>query len=182
MTITSEQLAALADGELDEMTAARVRRAVEADPALASELEQLIQLRSMLSGRFDPVLTQPVPDRLSKLIEDAAKVVDLGEVRAARQKLWQRQEFRFGGGLAGWRSPHRSRSQCSWSGAMPSRLNMPEPNLRWHLTIPCRGRLRPMAPKCWSASATAAAGLAEALLAARAAGLPAAMIAAGNSR
>lgn len=100
MTITSEQLAALADGELDEMTAARVRRAVEADPALASELEQLIQLRSMLSGRFDPVLTQPVPDRLSKLIEGAAKVVDLGEVRAARQKLWQRQEFRFGGGLA----------------------------------------------------------------------------------
>lgn len=100
MTVTSEQLAALADGELDEMTAARVRRAVEADPALASELEQLMQLRSTLSARFDPILAQPVPEQLSRLIEDAAKVVDLGQARAARQKFWQRREFRLGGGLA----------------------------------------------------------------------------------
>lgn len=100
MTITSEQLAAFADGELDEMTEARVRRAVEADPALARELEQLMQLRSTLSARFDPVLAQPVPEHLSKLIEDAAKVVNLGEARAARQKFWERRDFQFGGGLA----------------------------------------------------------------------------------
>ncbi len=100
MTITSEQLAAFADGELDEMTAARVRRAVEADPALASELEQVTQLRAILAARFDPVLAQPVPEQLSGLIEDAAKVVNLGDARSARQKFWQRQEIRFGGGLA----------------------------------------------------------------------------------
>lgn len=100
MTVTSEQLAALADGELDEMTAARVRRAVEADPALARELEQLIQLRASLSARFDPILAEPVPAQLSRLIDDAAKVVDLGQARATRQKFWQRREIRFGGGLA----------------------------------------------------------------------------------
>ena len=33
MTITPEQLAAFADGELDELAAVRVRRAVDADPA-----------------------------------------------------------------------------------------------------------------------------------------------------
>ena len=95
MTITPEQLAAYADGELDDLTAARVRRAIEADPALAAELAQLSALRSMLAARFDPVLAQPVPERLTTAIEAAAKVVSLSDVRAARQNLWQRPQFRF---------------------------------------------------------------------------------------
>ena len=100
MTITPEQLAAYADGELDDLTAARVRRAVEADPALASELAQLSALRTMLAARFDPVLTEPVPERLIAPINAAAKVVSLSDVRAARQSLWQRPQFRFAAGSA----------------------------------------------------------------------------------
>ncbi len=100
MTISAEQLAAYADGELDEVTTARVLRAVEDDPALAGELAKLSELWAMLAARFDPVLAEPVPERLSRPIADAAKVVSLDAVRAARQSLWQRPQFRLGAGAA----------------------------------------------------------------------------------
>ena len=100
MTISPEQLAAYADGELDEITAARARRAVEGDPHLASDLAKLTELQNMLAARFDPILAEPVPERLSSPIEDAAKVVSLDPARQARQSLWQRPQFRFGAGAA----------------------------------------------------------------------------------
>lgn len=96
MTVSDEQLAAYADGELSELEAAQVRRAVAADPALARQLEQLEALKSVLSAHFDPVLTQPVPDRLTAPIAAAAKVVDLGAVRAARRGWLQQPAVRFG--------------------------------------------------------------------------------------
>jgi hypothetical protein len=100
MSVTPEQLAAYADGELDEVTEARVRRAVETDPELARQLAKLTELRGMLTARFDPILAEPVPERLTRQIEHAAKIVNLGDVRAARQKLWQRPQFRFAAGAA----------------------------------------------------------------------------------
>ena len=100
MTITPEQLAALADGELDDLTAVRVRREVDADPALTAELARLSGLRTLLAARFDPILTDPVPARLTGPIEAAAKVVSLSKVRAARASLWQRPQFRLAAGSA----------------------------------------------------------------------------------
>jgi hypothetical protein len=100
MTITPEQLAAYADGELDELAAARVSRTVAADPALVAELARLAALRRKLAARFDPILTEPVPEQLTSAIKDAAKVVSLSDVRAARQTLWQRPQFRFAAGSA----------------------------------------------------------------------------------
>ena len=96
MTVSDEQLAAYADGELSDFEAAQVRRAVAADPALARQLEQLQDLKLMLSAHFDPVLAQPVPDRLTAPIAAAAKVVDLGAVRAARRSWLQQPALRFG--------------------------------------------------------------------------------------
>ena len=100
MTLTPEQLAAYADGELDEVAAARVRKEIEADPALKQQLESQTALRSLLTARFDPILAEAVPERLGKPIADAAKVIDLGAARAARQSLWQHPQFRFGAGMA----------------------------------------------------------------------------------
>ena len=100
MTITPEQLAAFADGELDDVTAARIRREIAADPALAQQLAQLTALRGMLAARFDPILAQPVPAQLTQPLVEAAKVVDLSAVRAARQSLWQRPAFRLAAGSA----------------------------------------------------------------------------------
>lgn len=100
MTISPEQLAAYADGELDEVTAARVRRAIEESPELARELAKLTDLRTKLAARFDPVLTEPVPERLHAPIAEAAKVVSLDAARRSRQSLWQRPQFRLGAGAA----------------------------------------------------------------------------------
>ena len=100
MTMTPEQLAAYADGELDEVTAVRVRKEIAADPALVEQLGKLTALREQLASRFDPILTSAVPERLTLPIEEAAKIVDFSAVRASRQNLWQRREFRFGAGAA----------------------------------------------------------------------------------
>ncbi len=100
MTISAEQLAAYADGELDELTAARVRREIDDNPALASELSRLTALRAMLAARFDPILEETVPERLRAPIDDAAKVISLDDVRQARRSFWQRPPVRFGFGAA----------------------------------------------------------------------------------
>ncbi|MEQ1726423.1 MAG: anti-sigma factor [Sphingopyxis sp.] len=64
MTITPEQLAAFADGELDGETASRAAAAVAADPALAAQLAAHRALRAQLSAHFAPILAEPLPDRL----------------------------------------------------------------------------------------------------------------------
>ena len=99
--ITPDQLAAYADGELSEFDMARVRCAVDADPALARQLADLSGLRTALRARFDPVLAEPVPERLTAPLHAAGKIVRLGDVRAARRRpVWQRPALRYGGGLA----------------------------------------------------------------------------------
>jgi hypothetical protein len=107
VTVTDEELAAYADGELAETDAARVAAAVAADPALAGKLAAQRRLRALLRGTFDPVAAEPVPEDLTLLIAAAAaqdaeedmtdarppserpagkaQVVDLAEVRH-RQK------------------------------------------------------------------------------------------------
>lgn len=98
MTISEEMLAAYADGELDEISAARVERALGEDPVLADRLEAMLSLKSVLAAHYGPVLTQPLPERLTAPIADAAKVVDLAAERAARQRWSERPALRYGGG------------------------------------------------------------------------------------
>lgn len=98
MTITPEMLAAFADGELDEVSAARVQSALGTDSVLAAQLEGLRSLKGTLSAHYDQILTQPVPDRITAPIGAATKVVDLGAVRAARQRWVERPALRYGGG------------------------------------------------------------------------------------
>lgn len=95
MTVSYEQLAAYADGELGEFETAQVRKAIAADPALAAQLAELEALKATLSAHFDPILAQPVPERLTAPIEAATKVVDLGAARAARQRWFQRPVIRY---------------------------------------------------------------------------------------
>lgn len=95
MTISFEQLAAFADGELGEFEAAQVRKAVAEDPALAAQLAELESLRKTLSAHFDPILSEPVPVRLSAPIEAADKIVDLSAVREARRRWFQHPVVRY---------------------------------------------------------------------------------------
>ena len=65
MSVTREDLAAFADGELDPARAAEVAAAVAADPALAEELRAHRALRERLLAHFTPVLDAPLPERLT---------------------------------------------------------------------------------------------------------------------
>ncbi len=84
-SISDERLIAYADGELDDQAAQLVRAAIDADPQLAARLKQHRQLRQRISGAYQNVLAEPVPDRLLQAIRPAAAVpIDLAAHRAAR--------------------------------------------------------------------------------------------------
>lgn len=87
MTVTREELAAFADGELTGERAARVAAAVAADPALAGEVEAHRALRARLADHYAPVATAPVPDRLAALLTPPpeADVVDFAEAKERRE-------------------------------------------------------------------------------------------------
>lgn len=81
MTIDAETLMAYADGELDMISAKRVEKAIEADPALGEQVEQHRRLRAALKGAFDPVMARPVPETLEAMIRDSAKVTAIETAR-----------------------------------------------------------------------------------------------------
>jgi hypothetical protein len=74
--ITEELLMAYADGELDgaEHAAdrARIEAAMRADPDVARRIESHRALRRQLGATFDPVLDEPVPDRLIAAVRRAS--------------------------------------------------------------------------------------------------------------
>lgn len=102
MSISPEELAAYADGELSGNALARVGSAIAADPDLLRQVEVHRALKARLSGHFTPILEQPVPDRLKQLLAgpgDAADGDSEGEVidftaASARQRARRR--------LPGW--------------------------------------------------------------------------------
>ena len=86
MTITREELAAYADGELGEREA-DIAAGVGADPALAAEVERHRRLKAALAGRFAPILEQPVPERLTALLATPreAQVIDFAAATERRE-------------------------------------------------------------------------------------------------
>lgn len=87
MNITPERLYAYLDGELDAAARAEVEAALAADPALAAELAAQRGLRAQLRGAFDPVLGEPMPERLQAVTAErpVAAVVDLAARRGAKR-------------------------------------------------------------------------------------------------
>lgn len=84
MSMTPEELAAFADGELEEPRRSQVAVEVAQDGALAAKVERHRVLKARLATHFAPVLDQPVPERLTSLFDaPEAKVADF---TAARQK------------------------------------------------------------------------------------------------
>ena len=63
-TFSDETVMAYADGELDAATRAAIESALAADPELARRIAQHRELRQRLRSTFDPVLEEPVPERL----------------------------------------------------------------------------------------------------------------------
>ncbi|MFT4056233.1 MAG: transcriptional regulator [Novosphingobium sp.] len=101
MTVSEEELAAYADGELAGTEAQRVAAAIAAEPALAERLEAERRLRSLLKGHLEPVVSEPVPENLRLMIaaaEDAeadptdakvqepARILDFAAARSRRDQ------------------------------------------------------------------------------------------------
>lgn len=105
MTVTPEEIAAFADGELDPRRSAQVAAAVARDPGLAAQVERHRRLKATLSARFAPVLDAPVPARLSALLENrgGGGVIDLAaalQARGQRRGWLQRSAWIAGPALA----------------------------------------------------------------------------------
>lgn len=87
MSITEEELAAFADGEIEGADRARVQAAVAADPALAAKVDQHRALRRALSDHFAPMLTAEAPTRLTDMLQPRADVIDLAAAREKRSAM-----------------------------------------------------------------------------------------------
>ena len=79
--LDDETLMAFADGELDEVTAARVARAIADDPELAKEVEMFRAARARAAEALQPLAREPVPAGLSLSV--AAMIERDREARAA---------------------------------------------------------------------------------------------------
>lgn len=85
MTIDRETLMAYADGELDDVTAKRIERAIAEDPELARQVEAHRALKARLAAHFAPVVEEPVPERLRALLE--TNVADFAAAKEKRERL-----------------------------------------------------------------------------------------------
>lgn len=87
MTITPEDIAAFADGELSGEREVHVAAAIKADPELAQQVERHRSLKAMLAGHYAPLLEQGVPDRLAAMLAQPqpAELVDFAAAREQRE-------------------------------------------------------------------------------------------------
>lgn len=94
MSVTPEELAAFADGELEAARAAEVAAAIAGDPALGAQVGAHRALRERLGAHFAPVMEAPLPERLTgPLGAPPAGVLDFA---AAREKRIARRIPRWG--------------------------------------------------------------------------------------
>lgn len=108
MTVTPEELAAFADGQLEGADKARVAAAVEADPKLEKQVAAHRALAGRLSAHFAPILDQPVPGRLAGLLTPAAdaqaqsdnpaELVDFVAAKARAESKKRLPGWSWGGG------------------------------------------------------------------------------------
>lgn len=86
MTISREELAAYADGEVTGARAREVAGAIAADPSLLDDLERHRALKARLSAHFDPIAEEPLPEALVAMLrsggqEPAATIVEFAQAR-----------------------------------------------------------------------------------------------------
>lgn len=72
MSLSEEQIAAYADGELTGEALAEAEAAIAADEALAKKVAAHRALKSQLGAHYAPVLDQPVPDHLTAMLKGSA--------------------------------------------------------------------------------------------------------------
>lgn len=86
MTITREDIAAFADGQLSAAREAEVAAAIAADSELQRQVEAHRALKARLAGHFAPIADEAVPEALAAMLAPRpAEVVDLATARERRE-------------------------------------------------------------------------------------------------
>jgi hypothetical protein len=88
MSFDEETLMAYADGELDEATRAAVEAAMAADPHVARRVAEHRELRRRLHAAFEPVLTEPMPERLLASARGAGGAPNVVPLRPRSAPRW----------------------------------------------------------------------------------------------
>jgi hypothetical protein len=84
VTYDREIIRAYVDGELDDLTSARLAREAQNDPDLAAAISAERSLREALGAHFAPILDEPLPPGLTAAIDEGRKVVPLAKARQRR--------------------------------------------------------------------------------------------------
>jgi hypothetical protein len=79
------QIHAFVDGELDAQAAARIEADSRMDAALAARIAGQRELKTLLHGEFDPVLAEPVPQRLRDALAQPGANVSVTPIGVARK-------------------------------------------------------------------------------------------------
>lgn len=100
--VDADQIYAYVDGELAAEAQAAFEARLAQDPALQYALARQQRLRRTLGDVFAPVLEEPVPERLSALLQPSATVASLDQARARRglAASWNRAPWPYLGGMA----------------------------------------------------------------------------------
>lgn len=89
MSVTPEQLAAFADGQLDPAQAREIEAEIAGDAGLQAQLAAHLALKAKLAAHFAPIAQQPVPDRLRAVLTGSPRpsvVVDFADAMPKREK------------------------------------------------------------------------------------------------
>ncbi|MGE5953144.1 MAG: anti-sigma factor family protein [Qipengyuania vulgaris] len=100
MSVTREELAAFADGQLDAAREAEVAALVATDSALAEEVERHRSLKAMLAGHYAPIAEEPVPGRFAEMLAPKQKA-EVVSFAAAKERHEERRRIPRWGWVAG---------------------------------------------------------------------------------
>ncbi len=88
MNLDDDTLMAYADGELDGAARAAVEAAMASDAALAERVARHHELRRRLQAAFEPVLTEPLPERLLAGARGAGSAANVIPLKARAVPRW----------------------------------------------------------------------------------------------
>lgn len=103
-TITDHEIQAFVDGELAPEDAARIDAAIAADVMVAARVERERRLRAKLRGAYDPVLSEPAPERLRLLLAGDGGTSP-GSDRGPAENVVELRRRPVAGIPARWRTP-----------------------------------------------------------------------------
>lgn len=75
MSIDPERLMAYVDGQTDPIETARIEAAIAADPHARAQVQGWRAQNQALRAAFDPILQEPIPQRLQETMEPKARIL-----------------------------------------------------------------------------------------------------------